>query len=68
MFMHGSWSHIIGNMVFLWAFSPEIEDAMGPWRYLIFYLLGGLAAMLGQVVAGPIPRSQIWAPAAQLLQ
>jgi membrane associated rhomboid family serine protease len=32
MFMHGSWSHIIGNMIFLWAFAPEIEDAMGPGR------------------------------------
>jgi membrane associated rhomboid family serine protease len=53
MFMHGSWSHIIGNMIYLWAFSPEIEDAMGPWRYLIFYVLGGLAAMLGQIVADP---------------
>jgi membrane associated rhomboid family serine protease len=53
MFMHGSWSHIIGNMVFLWAFGPEIEDAMGRGRYLIFYLLGGLIAMLAQVVASP---------------
>jgi membrane associated rhomboid family serine protease len=53
MFMHGSWSHIIGNMVFLWAFSPEIEDAMGRGRYLIFYLLGGLAATLAQVAADP---------------
>ena len=53
MFMHGSWSHIIGNMVFLWAFSPEMEDAMGRGRYLIFYLLGGLAAMLAQVAADP---------------
>jgi len=53
MFMHGSWSHIIGNMIFLWAFSPEIEDAMGPARYLIFYLLGGLAATLAQVLADP---------------
>ena len=53
MFMHGSWSHIIGNMVFLWAFGPEIEDAMGRGRYLIFYLLGGLAAMLAQVAADP---------------
>ena len=51
MFMHGSWSHIIGNMVFLWAFSPEIEDAMGRGRYLVFYLLGGLAAMSAQVLA-----------------
>ncbi len=53
MFMHGSWSHIIGNMVFLWAFSPEIEDAMGRARYLVFYLVGGLVAMLAQVVADP---------------
>ena len=53
MFMHGSWSHIIGNMIFLWAFSPEIEDAMGRGRYLIFYLVGGLVAMLAQVVADP---------------
>ena len=53
MFMHGSWSHIIGNMIFLWAFGPEIEDAMGRGRYLAFYLLGGLIAMLAQVVADP---------------
>ena len=53
MFMHGSWSHIIGNMIFLWAFAPEIEDAMGPVRYLIFYLAGGLVAMLAQVAADP---------------
>jgi len=53
MFMHGSWSHIIGNMVFLWAFAPEIEDAMGRGRYLVFYLAGGLVAMLAQVLADP---------------
>src|SRR5437899_1914314 len=53
MFMHGSWSHIIGNMVFLWAFGPEIEDAMGRGRYLIFYLLGGVVAMLAQIAASP---------------
>ena len=57
MFMHGSWSHIIGNMIFLWAFGPEIEDAMNPFRYLIFYLLGGVVAMLAQVVA--IPHSTV---------
>jgi len=51
MFMHGSWSHIIGNMIFLWAFAPEIEDAMGRGRYLVFYLLGGLVAMLAQIAA-----------------
>ena len=53
MFMHGSWSHIIGNMVFLWAFGPEIEDAMNPLRYLVFYLIGGLVAMLAQIAASP---------------
>jgi len=53
MFMHGSWSHIIGNMVFLWAFGPEIEDAMNPLRYAVFYLLGGVAAMLAQVAFSP---------------
>src|SRR6202008_714857 len=53
MFMHGSWSHIIGNMVFLWAFAPEIEDVMGRGRYLAFYLAGGLVAMLAQVGADP---------------
>ena len=53
MFMHGSWSHILGNMVFLWAFGPEVEDLMQPSRYLVFYLLGGLAASAAQIVAGP---------------
>jgi membrane associated rhomboid family serine protease len=53
MFMHGGWSHILGNMVFLWAFGPEIEDSMGRWRYLVFYLGGGLAATLAQVAGNP---------------
>jgi membrane associated rhomboid family serine protease len=53
MFMHGSWSHILGNMVFLWAFGPEIEDSMNPFRYLAFYLLGGLVAMLAQIALSP---------------
>lgn len=53
MFMHASWSHIIGNMVFLWAFGPEIEDAMGRGRYLVFYLIGGVVAMVAQVWADP---------------
>ena len=53
MFMHGSWSHIIGNMIFLWAFGPEIEDAMGRGRYFLFYLAGGLVAMLAQILADP---------------
>ena len=53
MFMHASWSHIIGNMIFLWAFAPEIEDAMGRGRYLVFYIVGGLVAMMVQIAASP---------------
>lgn len=53
MFLHGSWSHILGNMVYLRAFGPEIEDAMSPLRYLTFYILGGLIAMLAQVAVSP---------------
>ena len=53
MFMHGSWSHIIANMVFLWAFGPEVEDSMSTPRYLGFYLAGGLAAALAQLAATP---------------
>src|SRR5262249_17165767 len=53
MFMHGSWMHIIGNMVFLWAFGPEIEDAMGPVRYVVFYVVGGIIAMIAQIAASP---------------
>jgi membrane associated rhomboid family serine protease len=40
-------------MIFLWAFGPQIEDAMGPVRYLVFYLLGGMVAMLAQVASAP---------------
>ena len=53
MFMHAGWLHIIGNMVFLWAFGPEVEDSMGPLKYLVFYLLSGLAASLAQLVMMP---------------
>ena len=53
MFMHGSWSHIIGNMIFLWAFGPEVEELMGRPRYALFYLLGGVVAALAQVAAAP---------------
>jgi len=53
MFMHGSWSHILGNMVFLWAFGPEIEEAMNSRRYVAFYLSGGVVAMLAQIAANP---------------
>jgi membrane associated rhomboid family serine protease len=53
MFMHGGWLHIIGNMVYFWAFGPEIEDAMGRFRFLVFYLAGGVFATMAQVLASP---------------
>jgi rhomboid family protein len=53
MFIHGGWLHIIGNMIFFWAFGPEIEDIMGRARFLVFYLSGGLAASLAQVLISP---------------
>jgi membrane associated rhomboid family serine protease len=48
MFMHGSWIHIIGNMLFLWIFGNNVEDAMGRVKFLVFYLLSGLAATATQ--------------------
>ena len=53
LFMHASWMHIIGNMIFLWAFGPEIEDAMGRLGYMVFYFAGGLVSMAAQVAADP---------------
>jgi membrane associated rhomboid family serine protease len=53
MFMHAGWAHILGNMLFFWVFGPEIEDVMGPLRYLTFYLLGGLVATAAQVLIDP---------------
>ena len=44
MFMHGSWAHLLGNMLFLWIFGNNVEDSMGHPRFAVFYLLCGLAA------------------------
>jgi membrane associated rhomboid family serine protease len=49
MFLHGGWLHIIGNMIYLFVFGDDIEDALGPVRFLCFYLLVGVAANLGYV-------------------
>jgi membrane associated rhomboid family serine protease len=48
MFLHGGWLHLIGNMLFLWIFGNNIEDVLGHWRYLLFYLLCGVVAALTQ--------------------
>ncbi len=53
MFMHGGILHLAGNMLFLWIFGNNIEDAMGPLRFLAFYLLAGVAALAGQVLIDP---------------
>lgn len=53
MFLHGSWFHLIGNMWFLWLFGNNVEDSMGRFRYLGFYLLCGLAAALTQTLLSP---------------
>ncbi len=53
MFLHGGWLHLIGNMWFLWLFGNNVEDSMGHGRYLVFYLLCGLAAAGAQTLINP---------------
>jgi membrane associated rhomboid family serine protease len=53
MFLHGGWLHIIGNMWFMWIFGNNVEDAMGTARFILFYVLCGLAAAGLQIVAEP---------------
>ena len=50
MFLHGSWSHIIGNMLYLWIFGDNVEDRCGHGRFVVFYLLCGFAAGAGQIL------------------
>ncbi len=53
MFLHGGWLHIIGNMVYLWVFGQAMEDTLGPVRYVVFYLVCGVAAALTQAFVDP---------------
>jgi membrane associated rhomboid family serine protease len=53
MFLHGSWMHVIGNMWYLWIFGDNVEDRVGHGRFIVFYLLCGIAAALGQIVIDP---------------
>ena len=58
MFLHGGWTHILGNMLFLWVFGRNVEDLIGSGRFLVFYLVCGLAAALTQIVTNfysPVP-------------
>jgi membrane associated rhomboid family serine protease len=53
MFLHGGWGHLLGNALFLWVFGNNVEDSMGRVRFLIFYVLCGLAAAAAQVLVSP---------------
>jgi membrane associated rhomboid family serine protease len=53
MFLHGGFLHLFGNMIYLWIFGNNIEDTLGHFRFLIFYLVCGLSAALAQVLSSP---------------
>jgi membrane associated rhomboid family serine protease len=53
MFLHGGWGHLLGNALFFWVFGNNIEDSMGPWRFLVFYLVCGLAAAGTHILIQP---------------
>jgi membrane associated rhomboid family serine protease len=59
MFLHGSWLHLAGNMLFLWVFGDNVEDAMGHVKFLLFYLLCGLAGGLAYALMTPDPSSPL---------
>jgi membrane associated rhomboid family serine protease len=53
MFLHADWMHLLGNILFLWVFGDNVEDAMGHWRFLVFYLLCGIVGGLAFALLGP---------------
>jgi membrane associated rhomboid family serine protease len=53
MFLHGGWMHVIGNMWYLWIFGDNVEDRLGHGRFIVFYLLCGIAAAIGQIAMAP---------------
>jgi len=53
IFLHGSWGHLLGNMLFLWVFGDNIEDIMGRGRFLLFYLICGVAAAAAHILVQP---------------
>jgi len=55
MFLHGGWLHIIGNMLYLWVFGDNVEARLGSGTYLLFYLLCGIIAAIGQGIVSPAP-------------
>jgi membrane associated rhomboid family serine protease len=55
MFLHGGWLHVLGNMLYLWIFGDNVEDRFGSGQYLVFYLLCGIVAAIGQGLVAPEP-------------
>ncbi len=55
MFLHGGWLHVVGNMLYLWIFGDNVEDRMGSGPYLVFYVLSGIVAAIGQGLVAPAP-------------
>ncbi|MGQ9897250.1 MAG: rhomboid family intramembrane serine protease [Acidobacteriota bacterium] len=53
MFLHGGWLHFLGNMLYLWIFGDNVEDRMGHFKYLVFYLLCGITASAAHIVSDP---------------
>ncbi|MHB8182974.1 MAG: rhomboid family intramembrane serine protease, partial [Candidatus Desulforudaceae bacterium] len=53
IFLHGGFMHIFGNMLYLWVFGDNIEDILGRFRFLVFYLLAGFAGSLGHIITNP---------------
>ena len=66
MFIHGGWLHILGNMLFLWIFGDNVEDAMGHLRYAVFYLLVGVIAGSGQAAVSVDSLTPAMAPLAPI--
>ncbi len=54
-FLHAGWLHILGNLLYLWIFGDNVEDRMGSGTYLVFYLLSGIVAAVGQALVAPAP-------------
>jgi membrane associated rhomboid family serine protease len=53
MFLHGGWTHFLGNMLFLWIFGDNVEDRLGHFRFVVFYLVSGFAATAAQAIVAP---------------
>jgi membrane associated rhomboid family serine protease len=56
LFLHSGWLHVAGNMLFLWVFGDNVEDILGHWKFLLFYLICGVGAALAQTAVDPLSR------------